>query len=297
MKKIAVFFKHPNAEDYPFTKEEYRESYQELDRKIRDNGGEFFIVRDNDTYLGNGQFSKSWQFKNGELIETGKIKVDKIYDKGGFKNDNNVSVLNEKLVDDVCTDKWKTYKLFKKFCPKTIKVENEKEFLKALKKISGNKKVIKPVDNAEGHGVFIGNDEYLKKVGHEFPMLVQEFLDTSEGIPGVYKGIHDLRLVFINGEIIYSFYRTPPEGSLLANVAQGGSLTIISKEKIPEETFKIAKTIQKKFKNNYCFGVDVGFVKGKPKIIELNSQVALFSPKRGKEFAIFMEKLAKILTK
>lgn len=296
-KKIAVFFKAPNAKDYPLNKEEYWVAYQELDKEIRALGAEFFIVRDNKTYLGNGKFSKSWQFKNGDLIETGKIKVDKIYDKGEFKTDRKVSVLNSEFVNEVCTNKWKTYKMFKEFCPRTFLAKNEADFLNALKKLSCGKKVIKPIGNEGGHGVFIGDDGYLKNCPREFPILVQEFLDTSEGIPGIYKGMHDLRLVFINGKIIYSFYRTPPKGKLLANVTQGGSQVSVPKEKIPNQAMKIAKIIKKNFKGDYCFGVDIGFAGGEPKIIELNSRIALCRTQRGDDFLIFMKKLAKILIK
>jgi len=297
MKRIAVFFKHPNIKDYPFTKREYWNSYRELDSEIQKAGGEFYIVRDNSTYLGNGEFSKSWQFKNDDLIETGRIKVDKIYDKGEFETDGKVDVLNNEFINEVCTNKYKTYQLFEEFCPKTFLVKNENEFLEALKYLRDEKKVIKPIDGEEGCDVFIGDDEYLKNCKYKFPMLVQEFLDTSDGIPGIYKGIHDLRLVFINGEIIYSFYRTPPAGKLLANVAQGGKLILIPKEKIPNQVFKISEIIKKNFQNDYCFGVDIGFVKGEPKIIELNSRVGLFFSSRGVEFNIFIKKIARILMK
>lgn len=295
MKKIAVFFKLPKAKDYPFTEKEYWGTYQQLDLEIQKAGGTLYIVRGNATYLGNGEFSKSWQFKNGDLVETGKIKVDQIYDKGEFKTDGKVKVLNNEFVNEICTNKYKTYQLFKEFCPETFLVKNENEFSEALEKLKGEKKVIKPIDGEEGHGVFIGNDEYLKDCKYEFPMLVQEFLDTSDGIPGIYKGIHDLRLVYINGEIIFSFYRTPPAGKLLANVAQGGKLVLIPREEIPEQVFKITEVIKKNFKNDHCFSVDIGFVKGEPKIIELNSRVGLLSPDRGVVFKVFMEKLSQIL--
>ncbi len=297
MKKIAVFFRKPGAKDYPFTKKGYLEAYQELDKQIRKRGAELYITRDNSTYLGNGKFTKSWQFKENKIVETGEITADHIYDKGEFQSDEKVPVLNNKFINEVCTDKWKTYQLFKDFCPVTFLVQNENELTEALKNIPSDKKVIKPLDGEEGRGVFIGNDTYIKSCEYKFPLLAQEFLDTSSGIPNVYIGMHDLRVVFMNGEIIYAFYRTPPEGALIANLAQGGSLKVIAKKDIPAEIFEITKIIQKNFKNDYCFGVDIGFVNGKPKIIELNSRVALFSPKRGEEFQMFIEKLAELLTK
>jgi len=295
MKKIAVFFKDLEAMGPPFDKPEYWETYQELDAEIKKSGGQFFIVRHNSTYLGNGEFSKSWQFKNGELVETGSVKIDYIYDKGKFKHDDKVKVLNNRYVNEVCTDKYKTYQLFKDFCPHTFLVNSEREFDEALVNLEGDKKVIKPVDEGAGKGVFIGNNQYLKECEYSFPLLVQEFLDTSDGIPGIYKGIHDLRVVFLNGEIIYSYYRTPPEGELLANVAQGGSLAFIPNKEIPKSVLEITELIKQNFKNDYCFSVDVGFVKGIPKIIELNSMVGLLSPKRGAGLGKFIKKLTQVL--
>lgn len=299
-KKIAVFFRNPEPKGYPFDDDEYWVAYQELDEEFRKLNANFYIVRNNKTYLGNGKFSKSWQFKDGDLIETGKITVDKIYDKGSFKTDGKISVLNNETVNHICNDnKYETYKLFKKYCPETILVNNEKEFLKALLKIKGKKKVIKPIDGSGGKNIFIGDDAYLKNCKYKFPLLVQEFLDTSNGIPGIYKGIHDLRIVFINNEIVKSYFRTPPKGSLLANVSLGGAMVPIDNNCIPKAAVKIAKEVNRYLAQfgDRVFSVDFGFVKNKPKIIELNSNVGLDENKRFAVEKIFKEKLAKLLVK
>jgi len=297
MKKIAVFFKEKGSKDYPLNKENYLIAYQELAAEIEDLGHELYIVRHNSTYKGEGNFSKSWQLKNNQIQETGSIKADVILDKGEFQSDEKVKVLNSSYVNKVCTDKYLTYKLFSKFCPETIQVANETEFIEALKQIKTEQKVIKPLDGEEGNGVYIGNSKYLIKSPRIFPLLVQEFLDTSEGIPNIYKGIHDLRLVYINGELIYSFYRTPPDGSLLANVAQGGTLTIIPNNKIPKKVIQISKIIKENFQGDYYFGVDIGFVKGNPKIIELNSRLGLHPSKLNPMFKVFTKKIAELLVK
>jgi glutathione synthase/RimK-type ligase-like ATP-grasp enzyme len=299
-KKVAVFFKDPEPKGYPFDKDEYWVAYQELDKEFHKLGARFYIVRSNDTYLGNGTFSKSWQFKDGDLVETGEITVDKIYDKGSFKTDGKISVLNNEIINRICNDdKYETYKLFKKYCPETILVNNEEEFLKALFQIKGNKKVIKPIDGSCGKDVFIGDDEYLKNCQYKFPLLVQEFLDTSDGIPGIYQGIHDLRIIFINNEIGMCFFRTPPKGGLLANVSLGGSSIVVDHDCIPQSVLKIAKEVNQHLSQygDRIFSVDFGFGKGKPKIIELNSSVGLQENKRYPTAKIFKEKLTKFLLK
>ena len=283
--------------DYPFNKEEYLESYKELEVEISNLWWEFYIVRDNKTYLWNWEFSNSWKFINDKIVESGKIKVDIVYDKWEFTTDNKVEVFNSEYINKICTDKYKTYELFKEFCPETIQVNNEEEFNNALNKIEWEIKVIKPLDWEEGNWVFIWDENYLKKCEYNFPLLVQEFLDTSEWIPNIYKWIHDLRLVYVNWEIIYSFYRTPPEWELLANVAQWWKLVMVDITKLPKEVLDISKTIENHFSWNYCLGIDLGFVRGKPKIIELNSRVWLQASKRGKEFIKFKKTLAKIFVK
>jgi len=299
MKKIAVFFKQPGAKDYPLNSQEYWNSYLQLNEEILKNGGEFFIVRDNKTYLGNGKFSQSWQFKDGDLIETGEITVDKVYDKGEFETDNKVDVLNNEFINEVCTDKWKTYNLFKDLCPQTFLAHNEDEFLQALDQLSGDRKVIKPLDEEEGNGVFIGNDDYLKGCEYSFPLLIQEFLDTGDGVPGIHKGIHDFRVAIMNGKILYSFLRTPPEGELLANVSRGGSMKIFTEKEIPEAILQVIPRIENVFKphGDYFFGIDFGFVNGVPKIIELNSRLGLQENSRHEVFKNLKSELAKLLTK
>lgn len=295
MKKVAVFFKESWINDYPFTKEEYLESYKELDTEIKNLWAEFFIVRDNSTYLGNWNFSNSWKFKNWEIIENWEITIDVIYDKWEFNTDDTIPVLNNKFVNEVCTDKHKTYEMFTEFCPKTLLVNNEEEFDAALSTIDGDMKVIKPLDGEEWNGVYIWNSEYLKWCEYIYPLLVQEFLDTSDGIPGIYKWIHDLRLVYINWEIIFSFYRTPPVGTLLANISQWGGVGLIEPKDLPKTVLDISNVVKEKFDWDYCFGIDIGFVKWKPKIIELNSRVWLQASSRGEVFVKFKKRIAKLL--
>ncbi|MBU0660968.1 ATP-grasp domain-containing protein [Patescibacteria group bacterium] len=299
MKKIAVFFDLAGKLDYPLNKEEYLESYQELAKQVEARGAKFFIVRQHDSYKGNGVFSNSWQFKDGEVVETGEVVIDTLFDKGArlFPSDGSMTILNNDFVNSVCVDKWKTYELFKQYCPKTIKVENQEELVAAVSEFDGDIKVVKAIWGEGGHDVHIGSTEHVLAQSYEFPVIVQEFIDTSEGIPGVYDGMHDLRIVLINGEIIYSFYRVPQEGEYRANVAQGGELRVIETDKIPMSVYPIIEEIKKVFDTTYYVGVDIVFLAGKPFIMELNSRVGLFSPARGEVFQTFIERIADMLVK
>ena len=297
MKKIVVFFKQPGAKDYPFNKQEYWNAYQELEKEIQLLGAEFYVVRSQGTYLGNGRFAQSWKFEDGDLVESGEVIADIIYDKGEFVSDDTVDVLNSHFINDICTNKWRTYELFPSFCPKTVLVHSEEEFLEELPNLNGDKKVIKPLDDEEGNGVFIGDDDYIKKSPREFPLLVQEFLDSSDGIPGIVEGIHDLRVAIMSGEILFSFVRTPPEGELLANVARGGNLFVLKPEEIPQEAMDLVYAIDKSFKEykNRFYGVDIAFTPDGPKIIELNSRLGLQENERHEVFVSMKKALAKLL--
>ena len=71
--------------------------------------------------------------------------------------------------------------------------------------------------------------------------------------------------------------RVPAEGSLLANAAQGGNLTEIDFEKVPESikeiVGKVSKFFSEKF-DNPLYSLDFGMGKGgKPYIFEINDQM------------------------
>jgi len=173
MKKIAVFFKEPEIYGYPLNEDEYLHSYTELNNEIHRNGAELYVVRSQSSYQGNGIFSNSWIFGPKGLIERGEIRADVIYDKGNFISDNTVPVLNNTFINEICTNKWKTYEEFKSMCPLTIKINNERDFLSALKTIPTYKKVIKPIDGEEGKDVVIGDDKLLLQIPKKYPVAPQ----------------------------------------------------------------------------------------------------------------------------
>ena len=275
----------------------YWVAYQELDEEIRKLWAEFYIVRDNKTYLWDWEFLQSWQFKDWDLIETWRQKVDIVYDKWWFDSDGKLSVLNCDEIDDICINKWRTYEKFKKYCPTTYLANNEDEFCEYLSKITWDKKVIKPLDDEEGNWVFIWNTEYLLKCPHEFPILIQEFIDSSIWIPGIVDWIHDFRIAVMKWEVVYSFIRTPPSWEFLANLARWWQLIMVDKDKIPKEAFDIVEYIEEEFSrfDERFYWVDMAFTPTWPKIIELNSRLWLIENIKDKLFRSLKIKLAKLL--
>ena len=296
-KKIGVFFNESDKYGYPLNEEDYFNAYSELNNEIKNLDSNLYILRSQNTYLGNGLFTNSWQFNSGELISTGKIKVDIVYDKGVFVSDGLVKVLNNEYLNEICTDKYLSYKTFPKYFSKTILVNNNLEFLSALKNIEGDIKVIKPIDGESGKGIFFGDDEKLKKVNKKYPFIIQEFLDSSSGIPGICNGMHDFRIAILNGDFIYSYYRTPAHGSYMANVAKGGELHVVTYEKIKKELLDIVKEIDEFFSDypNRFYGVDFVYTPKGIRIIELNSRLGLLPNSYHKVFKVLKEKLSRVL--
>lgn len=297
-KNIVVFFSDPETMGYPLNKEEYFQSYKELNAVIAELGGVFYIARSQNSYQGNGFFSNSWKINESGLIEeSGPITADVIYDKGYFVSDNTTPVLNNDAINRVCTDKWETYQAFRSFCPKTILVESAGELRSAIEEMKTELKVIKPLDGEEGHGVHIGKDQELFNETIKYPVLVQEFLDSSAGIQPFTEGIHDFRIALLNGQIIYAFLRTPPSGELKANVALGGKLLVIEESDIPKPFVDLAMKIDQLMSTygSRLYGVDMAMTESGPKIIELNSRLGLQGNARHKVFIHFKEQLAKLL--
>ena len=119
--------------------------------------------------------------------------------------------------------------------------------------------------------------------------MVQEFLDSSVGIPGITDGMHDLRITVINGKPINSFLRVPKEGSYLANIAQGGSGTSIDLKQIPKEVINLVYRIDEKVKKYFPAIYAADFIHSDKgyKLLELNSRPGVQHPDWSKTYQKF----------
>ncbi len=294
---IAAFLELPLITDYPLSKADYFQSYKELSIEVTKLGAHFYIVRHQSTYRGSGVFEKSWQYDGDRLKETGEVKIDIVYDKGEFVSDSQVKVLNCTYINDLCTNKWQMFEKYQQYCPQTWYIDSNEELHEKLPSVATSIAVIKPIDGEEGTDVYIDTPQNLKSKMYNFPLLLQEFIDTSSGVPGIVDGLHDFRIAILNGEIIYSYYRTPPQGSYLANVAKGGSFALVDPEKIPSQAKQLVLSIDKELEayGQRFYGIDVGFTPSGPKIIEMNSRLGLLPNSDGEAFVVLKQKLAKTL--
>ncbi len=282
MNKLAIYFSHPKILSYPLDKKEYFESYVEIIKALKEKGVATYIVRAN-SYNGKGVFSK-YSFWNGKnfIPKNEKIKVNLIYNKDNLNTIPKITdcpIINNLEFDEICRDKLKTAEFFPEFSTKTILANSYNEALKALEKIPGEKIVLKERFGEEGRGIFVINKTKIKKDLYKNwkNILVQEFMDSSIGIKGISKGMHDISANIINDKILNGLLREPKKRSYLANIALGGSSKFISKKQMPEEMKQALKKINKKLSKFYPLIARADFMNTTKgfRLIEINSRPGL----------------------
>ena len=236
-------------------------------------------------------FKYAWIYKggNGNWVKVKNIRPDLIYDKTKarlevyYKKEligEHYPFINKLDLTRIIDDKFITGIIFSRWSKKNWLIKNKEELKNILRNLKSEKVVIKPLIESGGKGVQIyDKKEALAKVKIKKENIAQEFIDSSFGVPGISHKMHDLRAVFVNNKMVYSYIREPKEGSYLANLAQGGTLKIVPKSKLPKSIFPIISYINKTFEtfNPRIYSIDFMFdKKGRPWIVELNSMPGLY---------------------
>jgi len=300
MKKVIILFgKSRWDKSKHFSNEKYQYSYEYFYTLCKENGMQMYRASYQWYDYKNKIFKYAWSFegKNKKWKRVYNIKPDLIFDKTKATPEaylrNSIirkyfQFFNCLEFSKILDNKLATSLLFAKWSKENYLIENFNHLVSFLKKVPQNKKlVLKPINLSGGENVFIGTGvEILKKVKDAkvdiVDWILQDFIDSSAGIPGIMKGIHDLRLVIINDKIIYSYFRKPAPGSLLANLAQGGSMEIVPIKKLPKQIFPIVKKVNNTFSgfSNKIYALDIMFDrKQNPWIIELNSMPGMYFAK------------------
>lgn len=298
MKSVAVFFTKPGFDDYPFDGEDYRIVYRTLAEIVTGKGHRFFLVRDPASYKGETTFKGGWEFIDEDFRRTeDDVKANVVYNKGRITFDAAANVVTDPELETLCNDKHATNLLFPHLCPRTIVVKTDGEFQRALDQMPSEKIVVKPLDRFGGDGVTIGSRDVVTENNPGYPCIVQEFIDTSRGIPGIMDGLHDFRIICIGGVVAACYIRTPPQGSLVANVSLGGGEITVDVTEIPEgalELFREVDTALSHFPSR-VYSVDMGLnADGRWMLIELNDQPGAPGPAQP-NCRPYLEKLADFL--
>ena len=216
---------------------------------------DYFVAFGKETHKGSGVFFPVFQFKNDQLVEyTQEVSAGIVmkYDLELEGNKGKARFIYNPEFNELCKDKFKTYNFLTEFCPETYICHSKEECIKNGEKIKTPLVVVKPNRGVCGRNVRILEKESLtdlQNLEYNFAeeVLVQEFIDTSNGCPGIAESTHDLRLSIINDK------------NIMASVS------------VPHE--KIKKTY-----SHAMYNIDVGVTPNGPRLIELNSPIAFPRP-------------------
>jgi glutathione synthase/RimK-type ligase-like ATP-grasp enzyme len=281
MRSVGILFgdKILQWKEHPFSKKRTNQAYQLLSKIGKDKEIRFLIS--DFKQLDGKKLKKAWVYEEvWQLVEDREISLILDRSETNFKNDEKKEEVNKKVrivnnpgFNKLCWDKVQTYDYFSELVPRTFAVNNDDEVKEALPMIGTKTVVLKPRYGIMGKDVQFLKKRKIKDVKKNY--IVQEFIDSSGGIKELdIEGVHDLRIIIINGEIHHSYVRIAEKGSLFANCAKGGKKVFLEKEKIPKEALEIVKQVDSKLEKYLprIYSIDFVYDKdGKIWVAELES--------------------------
>lgn len=299
---LGIFREHRNIEEFVFKAAHYQEAYEQIIDKLHERGIYVALLMGQKTYQGNGKFSKHWvQIKQGGKTvfeKRGPITVDAVYDKDHFVTDGKVLQVNNPELYKVCWSKEKTYELLGDFHPKTLQANTPQELSSYITAMPGDRVALKDLTGSSGDGVFVGSKSDALKTSLKLPLIVQEFIETSAGVPGITKKRHDVRVVLANGRPIAGTLRTPPEGGFKSNIGYGGENRLLSLTDLPADLLKLCQLIDARLKDYGKFrlySIDFGLTPNGWRMFEANGMPGVIAQSRGPQALPYQEELADFL--
>lgn len=274
----------------PLLNKKSLKSYSIFARRARKHGLNIFMA-DYREYRKGGILRKAWGYDKGKWQKIASQEIDLIYsrfNRAMFEDHKkkeyveklkylmweDLRVINHPLLEEFCWDKHLVSELFPESAPKTFLVNTKSGLKTVLSDIKTEKVVLKPRYGTLGKDVLIVDKNDLPK-NIKKNTLVQEWIDTSNGIKRVMKKSHDLRIIVVNGEIDHAHIRIPKKGKLAANLALGGRKKFITNGQIPKKVRAVVKKVDRLFKNYKPRIYSIDFLideKQRPYIVECNSQ-------------------------
>lgn len=288
-KTIAIYFSSPGVMDYPFDSAWYLDAYTDIVKRVEAQEIRVVIVRGN-SYLGKGIFS-SYSFFDGDVIiqKEEPITVDCIFNRD---NENTIPrifdcpIINHPDFDELCVDKYQTALAFPDMSARTASIHSYQECLAVLSSwnlSSSDRVVLKKNYLHSGKGIYVIDTKDINASLYDdwADVLVQEFKDSSQGIPGVVDGPHDLRVYVINGVPVMGMVRTPKPGTWIANVALGGSSSTLDIDCVDAKVIGLVSTINAHIGQYAPCIYAADFLRdgdGRYWLVELNSRPGVPSP-------------------
>lgn len=303
MKQVCIYVDNVDDVNGPqYVSEYYRRAYSYLYQYLHKQQAQVVIVHNEDaSYQGNGTFLWYWQpsFDEDGIIHSYQkvekpITVSFVFDKARFQA-TDVMVINPKKLTNICIDKFKTFQFIPDMHPKTYLVNTKSILKNKLEEFHDDENVvIKSVDSDGGEEVFIGKKSNFKDT-FTYPLVVQDFIDGSAGVPGLCEGPHDLRVAVFDGEALYGRLRLPPRGGLISNISFGGEEKILNTAELPDVLIELVSTIDKRFNlgtQHRYYAVDFILSGNRWQVLEMNAWPGFLDPALGEESKLAIEKLA-----
>lgn len=301
---ILGFFRERNdTEEFKFKAPFYQQAYHELLEMLEQRGIYVAVLMGQSSYLGQGRFAKHWvQVKrDGQWVfeKRGPIAPDIVWVKDQFVADDAWQI-NSAQFRQVCSDKNLSYDLLQQFQPHSSVVNNQAELERAVADLPGEMAVVKTPTGNSGLGVFVGlkQDFNYTEFNKPFPLQVQEFIETSGGIPGIVEGRHDFRVVTMNGEAIVATLRTPPQDGFKSNIGYGGFTRLVDVSEIPADLKELVAQIDAKLatiSTERFYSADFGLTSQGWRLFEVNAMPGTLNRERGEPAVYYQQKLVEFL--
>lgn len=278
-KTIVILCRNFDPHKKPFNSEYYWHAYQDLLLALKSCGVNAYFATAK-AYRGKGLFSVAYTTDHKTTLDqyqaVPNVIADLVYDKGGFAA-TDVKRMNPAYVHGITSNKAETYKHFSHYQPLSIHCSTQAQFIEAIHAVPGQLAVVKELTGNGGHGIRIApKEEILAYPASTYPVLVQEFIDTSVGIDHFVDGLHDLRIKIGGGKVWGGTLRQPAQGEFRANVAQGGTERHLFPDEIPADAVAIAMEIDAFFADYpRYYAVDLAHTANGWRLIELNSKPGL----------------------
>lgn len=286
--KCVVIFTHGVSDSSePFSSPYYKMAYLELLEQINKLGASVYFVSNMDAYDGAGKFSYAYQIMSTHpqvmFKKVQKIQATVVFDKSerGSCKIVDMPVVTSSEVKKITDDKAVVSTLFPAMQPQTIIVTKKDDILNSLHQITSKKVVIKSLYGSGGDQVHIIDrpsiNELVDSTVLHYPLIVQEFIDSSGGITGLVEGVHDIRVKILGGKIIGGHLRWPQlVGELRSNVALGGAEEMLDTDELPGELIKMTNEIDDHFKQfPRYYSADFIYDGGRYRLLELNGSPGL----------------------
>jgi hypothetical protein len=309
-KTIVIWIRSSQKETFSSTYHKGA-SYLALLQALRGRGHRVFLAFDAAAYDRDTLFYPAAEYRDGALRvpeSAEPVRADAVFNLGNIPGEDlpGLRIANTPSFRKFFSSKFAAYELLREFFPETIRVAREEDLLPALARLPGVRAVFKPDTGTNGRGVRILkkaeaalDGEMRAAIKEPGGALVQAFVDTSAGIPGVCDSYHDLRVAVMNGgAIALTHVRTPEPGGLIANYARGATIRELSPADLPQNILALHRAVYKKIAARFpdpMYTMDAGIgAGGEPLLFEINGTVAFPWPEfKGSDF--FIENLVRHL--